>query len=273
MSYIAVGVTAAGVVASVASKAMEKKSSGPAFEYGAAENDLGKFREQVAARDKYNELEKQERERERGLADAERRRQGWFTDESNVSVNKEIDRFNDIEGQLGGRAQQLGDYFATNSGGMPTGVMPSASGRTAEYEAQRLADASAFNTQQNNAQARVRSFGDVWGDIGTGSLQDKTHMTNVADFKQGSRALLPAEMRPIVNRERPRVDANNFGAMYGPGEEPDNTFSDILGGVGSIATSYGMSGFGGFGQGREANLSGFTTQTGPLGPGEARLRR
>jgi hypothetical protein len=193
MSYIAVGVTAAGVVMSVASKAMEKKGGGtPAFDYQSGERELGRLRD-----------------------------------------------------QLGGKAKQLGDYFAAHSGGMPTGIMPAASGQTAEHEAQALADASAFNTQQNTAQGAVRSFGDVWGDIGRDSVGDKTRMTNILDFKKGSQALLPGEMQPIINRQAPQITAGDFGGMYKPGEEPDNTFSDILGGAGSIATSYGMSGMGG----------------------------
>lgn len=247
MSYIAVGVTAAGVVASVASKAMEQKGGGPAFDYQSADRELDRLREQIADRKEWTEFQIAERARARGKAEEERGRQKAFTDESNVALNDQINRYNDVEGQLGGRAKQLGDYFAANSGGMPTGVMPKAGGQTAEHEAAKLGEASAFNTQQNNAQAAVRSFGDVWGDIGRESLGDKTKMTNVLDYKTGSRALLPGEMQPIINRQAPQITAGNFGGMYGPAEEPDNTFSDILGGVGSIATSYGMSGMSPFG--------------------------
>jgi hypothetical protein len=245
MSYIAVGVTAAGVVASVASKAMEKKGGGAVFDYQSADRELGRLKEQIADRKEWTEFAADERARARGEAGEERGRQAAFRDESNVSLNNQINRYNDIEGQLGGRAKQLGDYFAAHSGGMPTGIMPAASGQTAEHEAQRLADASAFNMQQNTAQGAVRSFGDVWGDIGRDSVGDKTRMTNILDFKKGSQALLPGEMQPIINRQAPQITAGDFGGMYKPGEEPDNTFSDILGGAGSIATSYGMSGMGG----------------------------
>jgi hypothetical protein len=245
MSYIAVGVTAAGVVASVASKAMEKKGGGPVFDYQSADRELGRLKEQIADRKEWTQFQADERARARGKAGDERGRQQAFRDESNAALGTQINRYNDVPGQLDGRAKQLGDYFAAHSGGMPTGIMPTASGRTAEHEAQALADASAFNTQQNTAQGAVRSFGDVWGDIGRESVGDKTKMTNVLDYKTGSRALLPYEMQPIVNRQAPQITAGNFGGMYGPGEEPDNTFSDVLGGVGSIATSYGMSGFGG----------------------------
>jgi hypothetical protein len=111
-----------------------------------------------------------------------------------------------------------------------------------------LAEAGAFNTQQNDATAKVRSFGDVWADIGRESLKDKTHMTNVLDFKQGSRALLPAEMQPIVNRQAPQITAGNFGQMYTE-SQPDNTFSDIARGVGGVALSAGLSGWNPFGSG------------------------
>jgi hypothetical protein len=260
MSYIAVGVTAAGVVASVASKAMEKKGGGaPAFDYRSAENELGRLKDQIAERDKWSDQQVEERARQRAKAGDERHRQADFRDESNAWLGTQINRYNDVPGQLDGRAKQLGDYFAAHSGGMPTGVMPAASGQTAEHEAQRLAEASAFNTQQNNAQGAVRSFGDVWGDIGRESLGDKTKMTNVLDYKQGSRALLPGEMTPAVNRQAPQITAGNFGGMYGPEEEPDNTMSDILGGVGSIATSYGMSGMGGMGGSPFGAGGGFST--------------
>jgi hypothetical protein len=264
MSFISVGLAGAGLAAQLGGSLLKGGSSGPVFNYRAADNEMQRLREQIAARDEYDRLEAEERARQRKLADQERFRQTLFTGESNQSVGNEINRYNDVPGQVDTTAKRLSDYFANNSGGMPN-VMPKMAGHTADYAAGKAADAAAFNTQQNDATAKVRSFGDVWGDIARGSLDDKTHLTNVADFKQGSKSLLPAEMRPIVNRQVPQVTAGSFGNLYSQGEAPDNTFADILKGAGGIAVSAGLSGFNPFGGGVGAG-GGWSTGLNGYGP-------
>lgn len=265
MSFISVGLAGAGLAAQLGGSLLSQ-SPQKVFDYRAANNELQRLREQLRDRKEWVDFEEKERQRQRGLAETERGRQKGLTDEVNTSLNTEISRFNDVPGQLTSTAKRLADYFAANSGGMPTGIMPAArTARTADYDAGELAKAGAFNTQQNTAQADVRSFGDVWGNIANESLRDKTHMTNVTDFKQGSRALLPAEMRPVVNRQPPQVNAGNFGDMYSM-SQPDNTFSDILKGVGSMATSYGLSGFNPFGSGFSGAGGGWSTGFNGYGP-------
>jgi hypothetical protein len=248
MDPFSIGIAAAGLGSQLAGGLLGGGESKPVFNYQAAEGELSRLRQQLADRKEWVDFQDQERARARGLAETERGRQRAFTDEVNASLGTQINRYSDVPGQLGTTAKRLSDYFAANSGGMPTGIMPTAGGQTAAYETGKLAEAGAFNTQQNDATAKVRSFGDVWSDIGRESLGDKTKMTNVMDYKQGSRALLPAEMRPIVNRQAPQVTAGNFGQMYSE-SQPDNTFGDIAKGVGGIALSAGLSGWNPFGGG------------------------
>lgn len=263
MEPFSIGATALGLGSQLFGGLLGGGESKPVFNYRAADNELQRLREQIAKRDEYNRLEAEERARERALAETERGRQKGFTDEINTSLGNEINRYDGVR-QIDATAKRLADYFNANSGGMPN-VMPKATGQTAAYETGKLAEAGAFNKQQNEAQAKVRSFGDVWSDIGRESLKDKTHMTNVTDFKQGSRALLPAEMRPIVNRQAPQITAGNFGDMYSM-SEPDNTLSDILKGAGSIGVSYGLGGFGNpFGGGAGAG-GGWSTGFNGYGP-------
>lgn len=266
MEPFSIGLAAAGLGTQLAGSLFGGGESKPVFDYRAAENELGRLKQQLADRKEWVDFEEKERQRQRGLADTERGRQKGFTDETNVSLVNEINRFDDVPGQVDTTAKRLADYFAANSGGMPTGIMPAArSARTADYAAGELAEAGAFNTQQNDATAKVRSFGDLWADISRESLKDKTHMTNVLDYKQGSRALLPGEMRPIVNRQPPQVTAGNFGQMYTE-SQPDNTFADILRGVGGLGVSAGLSGWNPFGSGFSGAGGGWSTGTNGYGP-------
>jgi hypothetical protein len=222
------------------------------------------LRQQIADRKEWVDFEAAERARQRGLVGAERDRQRGFTTQANAALDTEIDRYTDIPGRAAARGKQIGDYFTANSASIPTSVMPAASGRTASHTAEELADTYAFNKAQNESLGNLRSVGDLFADISTESLGDKTRMTNVADFKQGSKALLPAEIRPIVNRQAPQITAGNFGQFAGV-TQPDNTMSDILRGVGSIGTAVGLSGWNPFGGGSGAG-GGFSTGRDGYGP-------
>ena len=251
---------AVGMAAQIGGSLFGGGSSQPQFDYRAAGAELQRLREQLAEREEYGRLEAEERARQRGLIGVERGRQKGFTDETNKALNTQIARYDDIPGQVTARGAQLADYFGTNSGALPTNVMPKMrSAHTAASTADALADASAFNTAQNTALGKLRSVSDLFGDINRESLRDKTTMTNLADFKQGSKALLPAEIRPIVNRQAPQVTAGNFSQFYGPPAQQDNTFADILRGVGSVATSVGLSGWNPFGGGFSGAGGGWST--------------
>jgi len=258
MSYISAGIAAAGLATSVASQAgaFGGKSSGrPAFDYASAQTGLENYNKQLAATRDYEDKQFAESERQKAAVAAERDRQQAFTGQANTTLQHEQGLYSNVPGQMDTKQKSLADFFNSNSSALPTGgptspnAMPASTSTAVNADATgKLARVGAYNTQQNGALAGLRSFGDVWGDAGRAATQDQTHLTNLLNFKQGSKSLLPGEIAPAYNLTPPPTPQYDPSGLY---STPVNSslFPTIATGVGGIATQAGLSGWNPFGGG------------------------
>lgn len=175
---------------------------------------------------------KVDRARDDALA-AERIRQSGLDKEADALNTQSQDRYENFDDQEAARSTQLGDYFqgqsdtpdaANAAAAMPT----STSNVTIQEEAKQRAKASAFTDEQGTRLGDLRAFGDVLGSIGRNQARDAMSIGQIGGFKRGSASILPNELDA----------ANSAGAGA-------RFLGDVLGGAGSIATSAGVSGFGG----------------------------
>lgn len=171
--------------------------------------------------------------RDRALGN-EMARQRRFDQEAAALNTQAQDRYKDFGDQQEGVASDLTEYFqqapqsaaeATGAANVSAGsVMPTATNDVVTREiANQKAKAGAFTGQQADARGRLRSFGDLLGDISRQTARDAGTIGQVSSFKSGSSGVLPYELEA----------ANQKGGGY-------RMIGDILKGVGSIATTAGI---------------------------------
>ena len=180
-----------------------------------------------------------------GPLDQERQRQAAFQAQADAVTGREIGRFDNFQGQMDDKAKSVADFFAAHNSALPANGGPTAGAMPVSHSQAVLADAAPkmqkvfdYNTQQNDALSKMRSFGDVMGDVSRGLMGDRSQLANIENFRAASRAIVPVEMSGLQDRaQRSMV-------------QPSNTFADLLKGAGGIATMAGLSGaFGSFGGG------------------------
>lgn len=170
--------------------------------------------------------------RNRALQQA-RFEQANFDRESDGITNRQRDRYANTNGQMTDRAQSVADAYRSNSSATPsegvtTGAIPASSSNITLQEGKKQGDkVEAFNTQQGQALANLRSFGDVIGETGRGISRDRGDLGMIGGFRQGS-----ANLTPLF------LDAATHA---GDGQRQ---LGDIFKGVGQIATTAGLSGGG-----------------------------
>jgi len=175
----------------------------------------------------------------------ERARQNGLDQQAEAINTQSQDRFKNLDQQTADKGAQLGDYFASQSTPMPTAAeaLPSAGGSniTVQEEDKQRAKAAAMTGATGHALGELRSFGDVLGGLSRQQAQDASAVGQIGGFKTGSSNVLPYEL-----------DAAN---AKGNGLK---MLGDILGGLGSVATSAGLTGGTLFGMGapKAASLGG-----------------
>ena len=160
---------------------------------------------------------------------AERIRQGGLDREAQALNATSQDRYTDTEAKTDEKAKALGDFFTAeapdqgaNAGA--ASVMPTATNDIVTQEiAKKSGQAKQFTDQQGNALATMRAFGDVLGDTGRLQARDASRIGQIGGFKRGSSEVLPLEL--------------DAAAQKGAGLR---LLGDILGGVGGIAVSAGL---------------------------------
>jgi len=132
--------------------------------------------------------------------------------------------------ELPGKQQQTGDELAdilnknTTQQAPPTNLMPGVSDPTVVREVGKQTDkAKAFTNQQGNALGQLRAFGDTMGDANRNLGGNAQWINSLGGFQQGSAGVLNSEL----------AAANDAGQGWG-------TLGDILGGVGSIGLTAGL---------------------------------
>lgn len=191
---------------------------------------------------------------------AERMRQQGFQREADALNAQSQARYENFGDQQNAKAAELAAMFQSQAAA-PTdagaandsaaSVMPTASNDIVTREVAKKSDqAKTFTDQQGAALARMRSFGDLLGDVSRLQARDASQIAQIGGFRQGSQNVLPLEL-----------DAAN---QKGRGL---TTLADILGGLGSVVTMGAASGAGSLGQIFGAGLGTKPlTAAGALGP-------
>jgi hypothetical protein len=159
---------------------------------------------------------------------AERIRQKGFDQEA-AALNETADnRYQNFEGQQADKSAELSDYFTGQEVPQPSAeaaIPTTASNITVQEVNKQRGQAKDFTDRTGNALGELRSFGDLLGDISRLQARDAGTIGQIGGFKKGSSSVLPYELEA----------ANSKGNGL-------KLFGDILGGVGGIATSAGLSG-------------------------------
>lgn len=147
-------------------------------------------------------------------------------DEEIASLNAgSQDRYTDFGAKEDAKTGSLADFFGgLSEPGHAASVMP-ASHSTVTNEAidKEMAAASAYGTQQDQSLAKLRSFGDVLGDIGRDQARDATQIGELGSFKRGSAGVNSLELNA----------ANEAGGKK-------RLLGDVLALVGSTALKAGI---------------------------------
>lgn len=156
----------------------------------------------------------------------ERDRQAGYDKEIGTLNTGAQNRYVGFGGQQAGKATQLGDFLGglatpNAAGGMPV----SNSTITQQAVAGRAGEARARGAQQDGALARLRSFGDVLGDISIGQARDAGSIGQLGGFKTGS--------ANIHGLELDAANQQGGGARF---------LGDILGLIGQVGTRAAIGG-------------------------------
>lgn len=174
---------------------------------------------------------------------AERIRQKGFDREADAVNARSQGQYEDYDTKQDARGKELGDYFqeqtsAPTDDGGPAVLPQSASNITVQAENKARTSAKKFTDKQGAALGDLRSFGDLMGELGRGTARDAGYIGQIGGFKKGSSAVLPYELEA----------ANSKGAGM-------KTLGDILGGVGKLGVSAGLSGVSPFGSPAVTNFT------------------
>jgi hypothetical protein len=162
---------------------------------------------------------------------AERIRQQSLDREAQAINDQSRDRYNEFENEQGQRSGDLADYYNTvqnqvvNPAGAPaeTATNANAGSVVAQEFGKQAAATNAFNQSQAEAQGRVSSFADLFGDKMRLQGRDAASIGQIGKFKQGWASIFPMAMEA----------ANEKGQGW-------KLAGDVLGGLGSIGLAYGL---------------------------------
>lgn len=191
---------------------------------------------------------------------AERQRQQTLQKEATALNETSRGRYDNFQGQQQQQGGELASYFNDQNEGLPTGdpnatgsLIPTSSSNIVVREQEKQnAKAKNFSEQQGDALGNLRAFGDVLGGIGRGQARDASQIGTVGGFMRGSSNVLPLELEA--------ANSKGGGARM---------LGDILGGLGSLGMSAGLSGAGPSFSGVKSSLFG-KPMVGPLLPGQSR---
>lgn len=161
---------------------------------------------------------------------AERIRQRGFDQQAAALNQQSQDRYVNFTPQMQDKSQQLGDYLSSRVGPDPNASVPSAlpssaSGVVNQERDRQMHKAQQYVDQQAGAAGKLRSFGDLLGEISTLQGRDAGLIGAIGGFKRGSSNIVPLELNEAAKA------GDNWRFL-----------ADILGGVGSVATGYGING-------------------------------
>lgn len=160
---------------------------------------------------------------------AERTRQARLDDEARGVNQQARNRFENVGEQQEAKATELTEEFtgpANRGADLISAMLPRTSSNiTMQNDERERGEATDFANQQGEAMARMRSFADLFGELGRGTAQDASQIGMLGGFKQGSQGALPFEL------EAASMKGGNL-----------RNAADIMGGLGSIGLNAGLSG-------------------------------
>jgi len=160
---------------------------------------------------------------------AERIRQTGYNAETAALNNQSRDRYVNFVPQQDATAARLGDVLATrvnDPNSSAASVLPSSTSAVVNQDTARQEGAAqTYVDQQAGALAKMRSFGDLLGEISTKQGRDAAQIGQIGGFKQASNGLVPLELD----------NSQHAGDGW-------HLLGDILGGLGSVGTSAGING-------------------------------
>jgi hypothetical protein len=166
--------------------------------------------------------------------DAELQRQQRWDQQIQTLQNQNLQGYNNIQPQMDTRAANVADFYKATGGDLPSsgptaGTMPPITNAAVANEGKvAQGKVAAYNTQQGQALGNLRSFGDIMGGNARTTAVNNSIINGINSMKTGSASVLKHELE----------GANSAGGGL-------RTFADILGGLGKVGVSAGLSG--GFG--------------------------
>lgn len=167
---------------------------------------------------------------------AERTRQQALQSEADTLNAKSQGRYSNFSDGQEQKASDLAAYFREGNAGLPTSMqgdgtptetMPTgnASNIVTQEIAKQKGKADRYGQQQANALGRMRGFGDMLSEASRGQARDAAQLGTVGSFMRGSSGVLPYELEA----------ANSKGSGM-------QQFGSLLGGLGQVGISAGLSG-------------------------------
>lgn len=160
----------------------------------------------------------------------ERARQAALSGEASGVNDQSLGRYNNFDTQQTAKAAQLADLFktpvVTPNTALTTAPLPPIGSNQVQREVDnKTGIAQDYVDHQGDSLAKLRSFGDLFGGIQRGQARDAGQIGQLGDFKKGSTAVEQLELD----------NANRAG-------NGDKFFSDLLGGLGKVGLTAGLSG-------------------------------
>lgn len=158
---------------------------------------------------------------------AERIRQAGLDAQASAINKGTRDSYSNFTGEQAGRGAALGDMLVQASSAPANdanSVLPATSSSVVAREsAARSGDAKDYVTQQGQALGNLRAFGDLFGEKSRLQGRDAALVDQIGGFQQRSAGILPMEL------DQAALAGSNWKLA-----------ADIMGGLGSVGTAYGL---------------------------------
>ena len=158
----------------------------------------------------------QRKARDDALA-AERIRQRGFDQESDALNLTARERYEDAPAQQDEKTSDLAAMFTEQQGPPAPALLPTSGSQLVNREeTQQRGAAKDFTNQQGENLARLRSFGETFGDIGRLQARDAGLLGQINSFRQNSQNVLPLELDAAQQKgagARTLADIFNFGGQ------------------------------------------------------------
>lgn len=165
-----------------------------------------------------------------GVTSAERARQAQLDAEAKGVTDRSLDRYANFDTGMATDAKRLSDFYKTpvttpNTPYTVAALPPTTSDLVSREIANKSGIAAGYVNNNADTLGKLRSFGDYLGGVGRGVTRDTQEVGQLGGYKKGSQAVEQYELD----------SANRAGNDY-------KAWADILGGLGKVGLTAGLSG-------------------------------